>query len=196
MAQVNKALKTVLIEEWGKVRRIDSDEGDTMRSCTVGTIAEDARNATFLRVSTNLFCIFVPPSNEKCHYEMLVDKNARRKKVAPEFELPTFYGQLEPIYRVYFDDAIPTLDIEGPTTYLFAAIRVCKVKPMPNDLQAPSLDINFYSGLAELDVVDITSVQSLIGRVPTTGGQWATVDRSGGLEHGARAVWAGDQLAQ
>ncbi|KAJ7735356.1 hypothetical protein B0H16DRAFT_1327140 [Mycena metata] len=175
MAQVNAALKAALVEEWGKVRRVDSDEGDTMRSCTVGTIAEDARDATFVR------------------YEMLVDKNARRKKVAPEFELQTFYGQLEHIYRVYFDDAVPTLDIEGPTTYLFAAIRVCRLKPMPKDLQAQSLDINFYSGLGELDVIDITSVQSLIGRVPTTGGQWATIDRSGGL---ARAVWAGDQLAR
>lgn len=53
MSRVNNALKTAIIEEWGKVRRIDSDEGDTMRSCSVGTIAEDARDATFVRVRTN-----------------------------------------------------------------------------------------------------------------------------------------------
>lgn len=50
MAQVNTALKGATIEEWGKVQRIDSDEGDTMRSCSLGTLAEDARDATYVRV--------------------------------------------------------------------------------------------------------------------------------------------------
>lgn len=50
MSQVNAALKTAHIEEWGKVRRVDSDEGDTMRACSLGTIAEDSRDATYVRV--------------------------------------------------------------------------------------------------------------------------------------------------
>lgn len=50
VAQVNAALKNALIEEWGKVRRIDSEEGDTMRSCSLGVMAEDARDATYVRV--------------------------------------------------------------------------------------------------------------------------------------------------
>jgi hypothetical protein len=50
MSQVNKALKTAQIEEWGKVRRVDSDEGDTMRACSLGTISEDSRDATCVRV--------------------------------------------------------------------------------------------------------------------------------------------------
>ncbi|KAJ7138978.1 hypothetical protein C8R44DRAFT_867146 [Mycena epipterygia] len=135
MAQVNTALKGAIIEEWGKVRRIDSDEGDTMRSCSLGTVAEDARDATYVR------------------YEMLVDKNARRKKAAPTLELQTVY-----------DD------------------------PVLQDL-----DIHFYSRLGGLDVIDITSVQSLIGRVEAASGEWGIIDHSGSL---ARAVWAGDQLVQ
>lgn len=62
MTQVNKALKDAIIEEWGKVRRIDSDEGDTMRSCSLGSIAEDARDATHVRVCSN--CYFCPRKSQ------------------------------------------------------------------------------------------------------------------------------------
>lgn len=55
MGPVNRALKDAIIEEWGKVRRIDSDEGDTMRSCMMGVVAEDARDATYVRVGSIFF---------------------------------------------------------------------------------------------------------------------------------------------
>ncbi|KAJ6479116.1 hypothetical protein C8R45DRAFT_833107 [Mycena sanguinolenta] len=171
MPVVNKALKNAVIDEWGKVRRVDSDERDTMRSCSVGTVSEDARDATFVR------------------YEMLVDKNTRRAKVAPDFELQTFYGQLQHIYRVHFPDAVPELDIDGPTTYILAAIRVCTLRA--DDPQLRDLDIHFYSHMGALDLIDITTVQSLVGRIGLENSEWAIVDRSGSL---ARAVWAGDEL--
>ncbi|KAJ7442912.1 hypothetical protein B0H11DRAFT_1932110 [Mycena galericulata] len=137
MPQVNKALKDAIIEEWGKVRRIDSDEGDTMKSCSLGSITEDARDATYVR------------------YEMLVDKFAQRRNTPAQYELRTFYGQLTHIYHVHFPAACPDLEIDQPTTYILAAIR------------------------------------SLVGRVQDASGDWAIIDRSGGL---ARALWAGDQL--
>ncbi|KAJ7243652.1 hypothetical protein C8J57DRAFT_1365580, partial [Mycena rebaudengoi] len=59
MCAANAAMKKVLVHEWGKVRRINSDEGDTLRSCSLGVVADDARDATYIR------------------YEMLVDQNAR-----------------------------------------------------------------------------------------------------------------------
>ncbi|KAJ6548500.1 hypothetical protein B0H19DRAFT_952352 [Mycena capillaripes] len=172
--QVTKALKTAEIEEWGKVRRIDSDERDTMKSSTVGTVAEDSRDATFVRVCT-IFCS--QPVFKKSNLE-------------PKYEVQTFYGQLEHIYKVFFPDKVPTLGIKGPMTYILAAIRTCVVKLA---LQPFNLDIRFYSRLGSLDVIDITSAQSLIGRVPVANGEWAIIDRSGSL---ARAVWAGDQLVQ
>ncbi|KAJ7655446.1 hypothetical protein B0H17DRAFT_941344 [Mycena rosella] len=171
MVHVNKAMKAAVVEEWGKVRRVDSDEGDTMKSCSLGTVAEDARDATYVR------------------YEMLVDKYARLKNTPPKFELQTFYGQLTHIYRVYFPEPEPELGIDSPTTYILAAIRTCLLAPA--DPQLLDLDIHLYSKCGALDVIDITSIQSLVGRVKTgMGGEWAIIDRSGSL---ARAVWAEDE---
>ncbi|KAJ7681395.1 hypothetical protein B0H17DRAFT_1161144 [Mycena rosella] len=169
MRDVNNALKAAEVEEWGKVRRIDSEEGDTMRSCSLGTTAEDSRDATYVR------------------YEMLVDKHARFKKRAPEFELQTFYGQLTHLYRVHFREACALLNTEEPTTYILAAIRACVLDA--DDAQLRGLDIHFYSGTGGLDVIDITSVQALVGRVPDRGDGWAIIDRSGVL---ARAEWLGE----
>ncbi|KAJ7733997.1 hypothetical protein DFH07DRAFT_870901 [Mycena maculata] len=162
---VNAALKNATVEEWGKVRRIDSDTGDTMRSCSLGVTAEDTRDATYVR------------------YEMLVDQNARHQKQRAKFELQTFYGQLTHIYRVHFSEPCPALDIEHPTSYILAAIRCCVL------LELAGLDIHFYSRPGALDVIDITSVQSLVGRLKDTSDHWAIIDRSGVL---ARAQWLGE----
>ncbi|KAJ7110208.1 hypothetical protein C8R43DRAFT_904512 [Mycena crocata] len=168
---VNTALKDANIEEWGKVQRVDSEEGDTMRSCSVGITAEDSRDATYVR------------------YEMLVDKQARFKKRAPEFELQTFYGQLTHIYKIHFPTACTLLKLQEPTTFILAAIRAC-VLDAP-ETQPPGLDIHFYSHHGHLDVIDITSLQVLVGRlrVRDSGEDWAIIDRSGVL---ARAEWLGE----
>jgi len=47
-----------------------------------------------------------------------------------------------------------------------------------------SLDMHFYRDVGVLDVVDITCLQCLVGRVKD-GARWAIIDRSGRL---ARAV--------
>ncbi|KAJ7475357.1 hypothetical protein B0H11DRAFT_2033961, partial [Mycena galericulata] len=146
MAIVNAALKNAIVEEWGKVRRVDSEAGDTMRSCSLGVTAEDARDATYVR-------------------------NCGRRE---DFELQTFYGQLTHIYRVHFPEACAGLDIDAESTYILAAIRCCVLKP--DDREMAGLDIHFYSNTGALDVIDITSVQSLIGRVNNTGNEWAIID--------------------
>ncbi|KAJ7148879.1 hypothetical protein C8R46DRAFT_1230954 [Mycena filopes] len=142
---------------------------DTMSSCSLGTRVEDSRDATYVR------------------YEMLVDKNARFPRRDPEFELNTFYGQLTHIYRVHFPAACPALSINIPTTFIFAAIRACVLKPDDPDLRG--LDVHYIERQGALDVIDITSVQALVGRVQDTGGNWAVIDRSGAL---ARADWKRD----
>ncbi|KAJ7161525.1 hypothetical protein C8R46DRAFT_1222629 [Mycena filopes] len=96
---------------------------DTMSSCSLGTRVEDSRDATYVR------------------YEMLVDKNARFPRRDPEFELNTFYGQLTHIYRVHFPAACPALSINIPTTFIFAAIRACVLKPDDPDLRG--LDVHY-----------------------------------------------------
>ncbi|KAJ7342463.1 hypothetical protein DFH08DRAFT_782878 [Mycena albidolilacea] len=169
IGSITKALKDAVIEEWGKVRRIDSEAGDTMRSCSVGILAEDSRDATYVR------------------YEMLVDQNALYRNREEDFQLETFYGQLEHIYRIHLSDACRALDTDGATTYILAAIRTCVLEPEDRDLAG--LDVHFYSRAGALDVIDITTVQSLVGRVKDVSNEWAIIDRSGVL---ARAEWDGE----
>lgn len=117
---------------------------------------------------------------------MLVDKNAAFKNKRPEFELQTFYGQLTHIYRIVFLSAFPALEIDKGTTIIFAAIRSCAVT---QDSALLDLDIHFYSKHGSLDLIDITSIQALVGRVPAGRKEWAIIDRSGDM---ARAEWLGD----
>ncbi|KAF7349597.1 hypothetical protein MSAN_01685200 [Mycena sanguinolenta] len=163
MAAVNAALRRALVEEWGKVRRVDSEAGDTMRSCSLGVVG---RVATFVR------------------YEMLVDENARYPRRAAKYVKQTFYGQLTHLYWVHFPTSAPSLKIPEPTTYILAAIRACDLKP--DDTQLRGLDIHFYQGYGHLDVIDVTALQALVGRVPAQNNEWAIIDRSGAP---ARADW-------
>ncbi|KAG6815253.1 hypothetical protein H0H93_010446 [Arthromyces matolae] len=170
-----KAIAASSIEEWGKVRRVDSSEGDTFRAAGLGIIRDDSRDASFVR------------------YEVLIDKNAHRRRQQSQFEVQTFYGQLQHIYLVRIpDDCRRSLKIKSDTdtTLILAGIRSCKLDNAPSPALA-SLDVHFYTSLGTYDVIDITTVQSLVGRfkaVPTAR-QWALVDRSGSL---ARAVYDGD----
>ena len=50
MTVVRKHLRQAVIEEWGKVRRVDSDEGDTIRAAMMGIKQADSRDATYIRV--------------------------------------------------------------------------------------------------------------------------------------------------
>jgi hypothetical protein len=47
---IRRHLNDAVIEEWGKVRRIDSDAGDTMSASLLGTSRDDSRDATYVRV--------------------------------------------------------------------------------------------------------------------------------------------------
>jgi hypothetical protein len=114
---------------------------------------------------------------------MYVDLHARRRNVAPEFKLETFYGQLQHIYVVHFDSPHPELNLhDTSTTLILAQIKSCKVN---RNESIPGLDIHFYSAMGNTDVIDITSVQCVVGRVPCGNNRWAIIDRSGAL---ARAI--------
>ncbi|KAJ7841816.1 hypothetical protein B0H14DRAFT_3457258 [Mycena olivaceomarginata] len=54
---------------------------------------------------------------------------------------------------------------------------------------AKRLDVHFYSRAGAFDIIDITTVQALVGRVKDVSNSWAIIDRSGVL---ARAQWAND----
>ncbi|KAI9449315.1 hypothetical protein BJY52DRAFT_1206401 [Lactarius psammicola] len=164
---IRKYLQQARIEEWGKVQRVDSEAGDTIHSLGLIQPTADRRDATFVR------------------YVMLVDRFAHMRRRKPKLEPQTFYGQLEHLYLITFACSDTQVDPQKPI--ILAAIRNCKIKdPGPTDLEG--LDIHLYNATGSLDLVDITSVQVLVGRVEYSvdGGGWAIIDRSGSL---ARAEW-------
>ncbi|KAF8262478.1 hypothetical protein EI94DRAFT_1773176 [Lactarius quietus] len=94
----------------------------------------------------------------------------------------TFYGQLEHLYLVNFTCSDARVEPHKPI--ILAAIQNCKIKdPGPTDLEG--LDVHLYNTTGSLDVVDVTSIQALVGRVEyiVDGGGWAIIDRSGSLAH-------------
>lgn len=123
---------------------------------------------------------------------MLIDRNARRRNAQTDFQLDTFYGQIEHLYLIevpavaYADFGI-TNTLEA--TIIFAAVRTCELvdDEIDGDL-LKDLDFHFYSKHGALHVIDVTSIQCLVGRVKDGKG-WAIIDRSGSL---ARALYLDD----
>ena len=116
---------------------------------------------------------------------MLVDRFAHMRRRKPMLEPQTFYGQVEHLYLINFACSDTQIVPQQPT--ILAAIRNCKIRDQgPTELEG--LDIHLYNTTGGLDLVDITSVQALVGHIKyvVDGGGWAVIDRSGGL---ACAEW-------
>jgi hypothetical protein len=108
-------------------------------------------------------------------YALLVDANARNKRLAERLKLVTFYGQLRHIFVLTMQPAAE-LELKEAETIILAAISECKITAH-NDL-----DMHYYRDEGALQVVDISTVQCLVGRIKTTNGRdWAIIDRSGSL---------------
>jgi hypothetical protein len=55
---IRRNLKESTIREWGKVRRVDSDEGDTIHASTMVKMGEDNRDASYVRVRVLHYGLF------------------------------------------------------------------------------------------------------------------------------------------
>ena len=119
---------------------------------------------------------------------MLVDKYARQAHHRPMYELKTFYGQLENIYAIHSSSISQDLGPDCPSIIILAAIRSCVLENV--DSQLETLDIRYYTGTGALHVIDITSVQCVVGRIWDRN-KWAIIDRSGSL---ARALYVEDAM--
>ncbi|KAJ3745231.1 hypothetical protein EV360DRAFT_57488 [Lentinula raphanica] len=137
-ATIRQYLLKDSISQWAKVRRLNG--GDDMNSSEMASFAEDRRDATFVR------------------YDMLVDMNARRQTVAPEFQKQSFYGQLRHILVVSLS-AGAELQTNTETTYILAAIQRCKI------IGTSSSGAPYYEQMGAVKVVDMSVVQCLVGRV-------------------------------
>ncbi|KAF8828176.1 hypothetical protein HHX47_DHR4000610 [Lentinula edodes] len=149
---IRKYLSTDNIERWGKVRRLNG--GDSMNASSLVPIAEDRRDATFIR------------------YELLVDRNARSRKKRSEFTLQAFYGQLQHIFVVTLKSTL-VLGIDIDTTLILARIQRAEMK----NFYSTGLFSSTKMGLSE--VMDMTSVQCLIGRIKAGTHGWVVLDRTG-----------------
>ena len=86
-----------------------------------------------------------------------------------------FYGQLQNIFVVKLPKA-PELKLQEDTTLILAAVRKCEIT-LKNDL-----DMHYYQNDGPVEVVDISSIQCLVGRFKTTDKRnWVVIDRSGSL---------------
>lgn len=113
---------------------------------------------------------------------MLVDIHANNRRTRPKFEVRPFFGRLENILVVHMP-ATAQLALDTGSTLILAGIRQCEVDA------TNSLGMPFYSKTGRFEVVDITCVQCLVGRVQNDK-QWAIIDRSGGLQ---RSYYAADE---
>ena len=102
---------------------------------------------------------------------MLVDVNARHANRPIVLEPKVFFGQLQHIFVVSLK-ASPMLGLQQQTTLILAAIRTC-LDPRTKG----GGGVYYYSREGSLEVVDITCVQCLVGRVKD-GSEWAILDRS------------------
>lgn len=104
-------------------------------------------------------------------YEMDVDKNARYPKRPVVLESRIFFGQLQHIFVIRLR-ASPILRLKEKTTLILAAIRTCANPQVKGESSLP-----YYSREGHLEIIDMSCVQCLIGRVKD-GNEWAIIDRS------------------
>ncbi|KAH9947317.1 hypothetical protein B0H21DRAFT_739809 [Amylocystis lapponica] len=154
----------VAIDTWGKVKILPN--GDTIHAAASSKAREDRRDASYVR------------------YEVLIDVNAQYRRRPVILKKQMLFGQLRHLLVMRLL-ASHQLHLDTPTTLVFAVIKSCTVESSHS-----VLDIHYYSDEGAFDVVDVTCVQCLVGRVRNgDGGQWAIVDRSGPL---SRAIYANE----
>ena len=91
----------------------------------------------------------------------------------PRFVPTAFYGQLQHIFVVEVP-ASEEIGTTAPETLFLGAILTCKFTESNN------LDMHFFNSHGRTEVVDISTIQSLVGRFEDRK-RWAIIDRSGNL---------------
>lgn len=162
-----ECLSSTNIQEWKKVKRIDSEAGDLM-CANAHSSGRGVRDSSYIRVFFLFF--FIDLSLTVAQYQVPDGHGG----------ILTYYGRLEHIITITLTEAHRSLQPSGPATSIFALIHRCILKE--DDPQLAGLDIHFFSKEKQsFDVVDITSVQCLVGRVNAGRNSWAIIDRSGKL---------------
>ncbi|KAI0758390.1 hypothetical protein BC629DRAFT_1659586, partial [Irpex lacteus] len=139
---------------YGKVRRLGA--GDTIWASSLTPGAEDRSDASWVR------------------YQIFIDRNARYRNRAPDFEKTTCYGKLLHIVVVTLPPS-RELRLTGETKLLLADVITCKT-----EFEGP-LGEPLYKNLEAPQVIDMTCIQSLVGRFEVKNNSqvgWAIIYRS------------------
>ncbi|KAI0073761.1 hypothetical protein K474DRAFT_1649089 [Panus rudis PR-1116 ss-1] len=121
------------VEEFGRLQIFE--DGDQARTSNLGQKkSEDRRDATFVR------------------YSMFLDRHATRHHVRPEFDLRTFYGQLENLFVIKPLRHLlpPAKRAQVPPIIILAFIRRCNALKK----HRYGLDIHNYTGTGGVNVVE------------------------------------------
>lgn len=180
-AMVKTALPRVF-QEWARARILPAGDvihaaayhGEEDATAAVNKNSEDwdYRDATYVKVSIMIASsVGLPHTNcLDVQYEPDVDVNARFRNMPVILRKETYYGQLMHLVVVNVG-AIPSVNV-SPTTFLLAIIRKAVITS-----HHPTLNIHYYDKMGPLEVVDITTIPCLVGRVYDRG-QWGIIDRS------------------
>jgi hypothetical protein len=154
------------ITQYGRVTRLEG--GDLMIGRDLVQEIEGSRDASFVRVESCLSIYMQLPERHFIQYTQLVDRYARQKRRTPEFELQIFFGQLQRILVLELPST-PRLNLAMPTMIILALIKNVKTTFTDNIYRYKELGVN--------EVVDLTTVQCVVGRIWDRD-EWAIVDRS------------------
>jgi hypothetical protein len=106
-------------------------------------------------------------------YDVLVDKHTRNRHRRPSYETRSYYGQLQHLVTIRLP-AAAQYGLFEPTLFALGAIRRCDTGKFSNALEVP-----MYEQYGEFEVVDLSTLQCLVGRVKVNEHLWAVIDRTG-----------------
>ena len=154
------------ITQYGKVTCLEG--GDFMIACDLAQETEDSWNTSFIQVEICLFFVYAVSYHSFLQYIQLVDRYAHQKRRKPEFELKNFFSQLKCILVLELPSSAK-LNLAAPTMIILALIQGIKAT-LTNGI--------YYYKIPGIDeIVDLTTVQCVVGRIQDKGG-WAIIDQS------------------
>jgi hypothetical protein len=116
-------------------------------------------------------------TDDSIQYDAFVDQNERRPHAPEDLVEQTFFGSLQHVLSLELP-ASRDLHLSRPLPLVFVAVRTCitsTFSPVAN------YDIHYYSRLGGLNLVDLKTVQCLIGRVQVNN-SFTILDRTGSLQ--------------
>jgi hypothetical protein len=116
-------------------------------------------------------------TDDSIQYDAFVDQNERRRHAPEDLVEQTFFSSLQHVLSLELP-ASRDLNLSRPLPLVFVAVRTCitsTFSPVAN------YDIHYYLRLGGLNLVDLKTVQCLIGRVQVNN-SFTILDRTGSLQ--------------